>query len=301
MIRHRILLPIVAVFFLALLPSDGDAECPFLRGDGNLDGVFDLSDGVRILNIVFLGFPRPDCEDVLDANDDGGVDLSDAVYLLGYIFNGTTEPPAPFPDLGHDLTDDPFVCNLYDASVSCLDPAGFEAALSAADVCILAGAAPIVVSLLSLEVVPVTLAQPCGDPPRDGWPVELTVAEASVDIPGETLQVSGDGVIEDMPVVAKTIITTDTCSVDVTFEADVVLQFATISMGEMVFFTGFESVEVNNATLNVSATGGTLCSFGAALVTLLDAFIVAQLVGTLEAQLVDFNVAIGCRKICPGP
>jgi len=79
----------------------------FIRSDANDDGTTDLSDGVAILNELFLGVPaRNACKDALDANDDGANDLSDGVYVLNYLFQGGPAPPSPFPAPGADPTPD---------------------------------------------------------------------------------------------------------------------------------------------------------------------------------------------------
>ncbi len=79
----------------------------FLRGDANDDGAVDLSDGVAILNDLFIGIDaRAPCDDALDANDTGQIDLSDGIHVLNFLFQGGPSPPAPFPDPGEDPTAD---------------------------------------------------------------------------------------------------------------------------------------------------------------------------------------------------
>lgn len=82
----------------------------FKRGDDNQDGRLDISDSISILASLFLGAPLSPCRDAADANDDGGVDLSDSVLILGYLFLGSSAPPAPFPAMGFDPTDDSQGC-----------------------------------------------------------------------------------------------------------------------------------------------------------------------------------------------
>jgi hypothetical protein len=78
----------------------------FIRGDANKDGKIDISDGIFILNFLFLGGPRPiKPTDRADVNDDNRVDISDGVGLLTYLFRGGPEPLAPFPDPGIDGED----------------------------------------------------------------------------------------------------------------------------------------------------------------------------------------------------
>jgi hypothetical protein len=73
-----------------------------LRGDTNNDRKADISDGIFLLNHLFLGGPRWVCEEGADINDDGRADLSDAVYLFNFLFLGGRTVPAPYPACGPD-------------------------------------------------------------------------------------------------------------------------------------------------------------------------------------------------------
>jgi len=67
-------------------------------GDANQDGALDLSDGIKLLAILFGGDLPPPCGDgtlgnpfstrLLDANGDAGVDLSDAISVFSFLFLG---------------------------------------------------------------------------------------------------------------------------------------------------------------------------------------------------------------------
>ncbi|MBI4601728.1 MAG: lamin tail domain-containing protein [Planctomycetes bacterium] len=81
----------------------------FVRGDGNLDGIVDLSDGVKVLLHLFGGLPGP-CADALDADDSGTVDLTDALRVLNYLFKQGSAPASPFPARGRDATADSLGC-----------------------------------------------------------------------------------------------------------------------------------------------------------------------------------------------
>lgn len=77
----------------------------FVRGDGNGDGVVNISDALYVLGYLFSSSgSEPDCLAALDANDDEKLDLTDAVRILNYLFLGATRPPAPFPAPGPDPT-----------------------------------------------------------------------------------------------------------------------------------------------------------------------------------------------------
>ena len=98
--------------------SDNDGildECEdFLRGDANGDNLVDISDGIFMLDELFLGGGSSTCEDAMDFNDDGGLDIADPVGALNYIFLQGAPPSAPFPSCGIDPTDlDPLDCDSY--------------------------------------------------------------------------------------------------------------------------------------------------------------------------------------------
>jgi hypothetical protein len=108
------------------LPPPSDPQCflpppppTFMRGDANSDGLMDLSDGVYILNYLFMGGASPACYDTADANDNGAIDLTDGIYIFSALFLGG--PPVPEPRVcGPDTTEDqpgkPDEC-VYECSV----------------------------------------------------------------------------------------------------------------------------------------------------------------------------------------
>ena len=84
---------------------------PFIRADVNGDGAPDVSDGVFILNYLFIDGQKPSCMDAADANDSGIVDISDTLTILFYLFGGADAPPSPGPfECGSDLTEDSMNC-----------------------------------------------------------------------------------------------------------------------------------------------------------------------------------------------
>jgi hypothetical protein len=79
----------------------------FLRGDANADCGVDLSDGVFILNWLFMGGPAPGCQDSADGDDNGTIELTDGIYIFNWLFLGGPLPPDPGPyDVGPDPTED---------------------------------------------------------------------------------------------------------------------------------------------------------------------------------------------------
>jgi hypothetical protein len=67
---------------------------PFQRGDCNDDGRINITDGINLLGVLFLGNRVPLCDDACDANDSNTLDISDPIYMLNYLFQGGT-PIAP--------------------------------------------------------------------------------------------------------------------------------------------------------------------------------------------------------------
>ncbi len=86
---------------------DLPAATQFIRGDANSDGVVNITDGVFVLNFLFLGRTTPPCREASDANADGDVNITDGVFLLNFLFAGGPEPPAPFGECGTDPTRSP--------------------------------------------------------------------------------------------------------------------------------------------------------------------------------------------------
>ena len=98
---------------------DGDTDCAdsdcadleicktppgkkFVRADANGDGGINITDGIFVLNFLFLGGPPPPCEDAADSNDDGGINITDGIYILNFLFLGGPEPLPPYPGCGVD-------------------------------------------------------------------------------------------------------------------------------------------------------------------------------------------------------
>jgi len=93
----------------------GCSEKPqFVRGDADGNRQLQLTDAVRILNVLFLGTGTIACDDAADADDNGQIQLTDAVRILNVLFLGTGTIPAPGPtDCGVDPTLDDKGCENY--------------------------------------------------------------------------------------------------------------------------------------------------------------------------------------------
>ena len=89
-------------------------ETPFIRGDSNTSGVFDISDIIQLLNVIFRGVGIFLCEAASATNDDGRVDISDILFGITFQFlDGSAVPPPPYPNPGIDPTlDDLERCQL---------------------------------------------------------------------------------------------------------------------------------------------------------------------------------------------
>ena len=67
-----------------------------------------------VLNVLFLGAVLPTCMDAADVNDDGAFDLSDGLYLLNRLFLGGPGIRAPgIFRCGLDPTEDNFGCEFF--------------------------------------------------------------------------------------------------------------------------------------------------------------------------------------------
>ena len=87
----------------------------FRRGDVDGVDVINLTDGVFLLNFLFLGGGAPPCADAADANDDGALNITTGVYIFNWLFLGGPLPPAPGPGAcGPDTTADELDCANYD-------------------------------------------------------------------------------------------------------------------------------------------------------------------------------------------
>jgi hypothetical protein len=78
--------------------EDSDCVPPkpiFHRGDPNDDGTINITDGIYVLNFLFLGGPAPTCREAANPNDDDTVNITDGIYLLNFLFLGGPPPAAP--------------------------------------------------------------------------------------------------------------------------------------------------------------------------------------------------------------
>ena len=98
-------------------PCPGTEAPRFHRGDTDGNGELQLTDGVRIFNVLFLGTSVIPCADAADADDNGKLELTDGVRILNVLFLGTGTIPPPGPTSSpcdSDPTADLLDCAQYD-------------------------------------------------------------------------------------------------------------------------------------------------------------------------------------------
>ena len=88
-----------------------DPAPTFVRGDANGDGFLDISDGIAVINYLFIG-RELDCLDAADVDDDEALLITDGVYLLDFLFRTGSAPPAPYPAPGPDPEGDALGCGI---------------------------------------------------------------------------------------------------------------------------------------------------------------------------------------------
>ena len=91
-----------AVDDIAVTATGGDDPGPgpgggqeFIRGDADDNGSLQLTDGIFILNFLFLGGGTPGCTESADADNNGAIQLTDGIYILNFLFLGGDGTPAP--------------------------------------------------------------------------------------------------------------------------------------------------------------------------------------------------------------
>jgi hypothetical protein len=74
-----------------------DAGVLFHRGDANADGSINITDGIFVLNFLFLGGPTPTCAEAANPNNDDAINITDGIYILNFLFLGGPAPTSPGP------------------------------------------------------------------------------------------------------------------------------------------------------------------------------------------------------------
>jgi len=249
----------------------------FRRGDSNLDGAFDISDGIFTVRMLFLGDPPPGCNDSADADDDGALAVTDAIYSMRFLFRDGSPPPVPFDACGLDPTEDPVTCDQNPhcaVELPCLDQQAIDAILAEApelafSFCIPAGLLEFPSDSFDISVCPAEGAKPCGPTEEPGCPVEITSVKGTLDTAGRRIAFRFEGKVDDLPIVVteKIFNTSATCLNDFhgrdpgqpfSFELVVPLLVEEKPGGELDI-TGLGEGSVENVDLALTATGGLLC------------------------------------------
>ncbi len=84
--------------------SEGEPpqEVTFKRGDSDASGTMNITDGIYVLNYLFLGGPEPPCMQAADADGSDSLNITDGIYILNFLFLGGPQPPAPYEECGKD-------------------------------------------------------------------------------------------------------------------------------------------------------------------------------------------------------
>ena len=92
---------------LSGMASPLPVQAPFIRGDGNADGLFDIGDAIYLLDYLFASTGPVPCEAAADSNGDALIDVADAVFTLEALFAGGSNPPHPYPGCGLESETNP--------------------------------------------------------------------------------------------------------------------------------------------------------------------------------------------------
>ncbi|MGQ9591733.1 MAG: hypothetical protein ACUVYA_15725 [Planctomycetota bacterium] len=280
------------------------ADALFVRADANVDGQVDISDGVKVLNVLFLGDAPEGCDDAMDSNDDGKTDISDGVWILNFLFLGGPKSPQPYPDCGPDPTLDDLGCAAYPFCADCLDEAELDAILAeqaGGTQCIPAGEITGTFGTLTITVCPVDSAGPCGADGARGCPLEFTKVDGSLDIPARILRIRIEGAVRDLPltVVSSFPPGETTCTNQIQFRGDVVLPFEAAANPDGTFTVldlGVPAIE--NETVSLESSGGLLCELLESQQDQLAAELVAQLEATAAELVEDLKPELVGQVLC---
>lgn len=258
----------------AAVPAQSSA---FRRGDANLDGSFDISDGIFTVRMIFLGDPSPGCDDTADVDDDGALRVTDAIYSIRFLFRDGFPPPPPFGVCGVDPTPDSISCESNPnclPELPCLDQQALDEILAgipnlAFSFCIPAGLLDFPTETFDISVCPADGAQLCGATEQPGCPIEITGVKGIVNASERKIALRFEGRVDDLPIVVteKLFNTSATCLNDFhgqtsadpfSFELVVPLEVEERAGGELDI-VGIGEGGVENVNLKLTASGGLLC------------------------------------------
>ena len=89
-----------AIDEIEILSDEGvpPVEPLFRRGDADGDGATNITDGIFVLNFLFLGGPTPGCLESANPNDDEVINVTDGIFILNFLFLSGPVPVDPKPD-----------------------------------------------------------------------------------------------------------------------------------------------------------------------------------------------------------
>jgi hypothetical protein len=96
-------------------PPGNQGVGPFQHGDCSQDGSVNLTDGIFLLNFLFLGGVPPGCPAACNNNGSGALNITTAVYIFNFLFLGGAPPPDPRGACG-------FSTDPGDVALGCPDP-----------------------------------------------------------------------------------------------------------------------------------------------------------------------------------
>jgi arylsulfatase B len=114
LLMTRCLVQGLAPFVALAVLAGGLSGQEFRRGDANVDSAVDLSDGVRVLEFLFLGGAELSCFDAADTEDSGDLSINDAIFLFNALFVDGVSVPSPGDSCGIDPTPDMLDCLAYE-------------------------------------------------------------------------------------------------------------------------------------------------------------------------------------------
>jgi hypothetical protein len=300
--RSRLTLAIA--FLILFVPTLPTRAAPFVRGDVNVDSRIDISDGIAVLGVLFLGTEAANCSDALDSNDDGAVDVSDGVFLFDFLFLGGRDVPAPFPTCGPDPSNDALACESYPPcpDVECFTESEFTALVRSnvpTVACVPADAARFEAAGIVVTACPGDGARPdCGGSGELGCPVNLDSIESTLDGAARRTQVRVGGSIDGLPIQIGEGLGSLTCSVNATFSATVVVTFQGRSVPGGVEVTRIEAPTVEDLELDLDAPGSILCRLLENQAALFEGALASQLESASEALIDALEAELTGRVIC---
>jgi hypothetical protein len=289
-------------------------EASFVRGDSNVDGLFDVSDAVFTLRVIFMGEPPAGCDDAADVNDDGFLNITDGIYGLRYLFSDGPPPPEPFVQCGVDVTVDEFGCERYapcEGESECLDASLLDELVGEVpgfSICVPSGLPAVELEGFSVVICPEASASTCELTEEPGCPLEITSIGGTLDGSGRRVVLRIEGRLDRFPldVTEPLFGSTTTCEIALhgedpalPFGFDFVLPLEVVPIEpgvEEIIGTG--EVTVENIDVALTASGGLVCVlFGAGQGLFIEGLL-AQLASLAQAVVDPVGAQLVGLRLC---